>query len=224
MVAMNKTVRSGGREARTIGGDAVTDNTASGNKHQTSQNVSPQNLALGGDVRALRKSKSLTLSELADRIDRSVGYLSQVERGISSPSIDDLRAIAAALGIPTSWFFMRENEVPRERGIVVRAADRRTLGTRETGIVEELLSPSLGGTFELFRSEFQPGAEMKEEILRQTEESGYVVSGVFDISIAGELFHLNAGDSFCFDHKPYKWKNPGDEICVVIWAVSPPVY
>ena len=130
-----------------------------------------QEAALGNDVRGLRKSRGLTLNELALKIGRSVGFISQVERGLSSPSIEDLRAIAAALDVPTSWFFATENQNEDELGLIVRANSRRVLGTRETGIVEELLSPDLGGSFEMFRSEFQPGASMTNEVLRNTEEA-----------------------------------------------------
>ena len=180
--------------------------------------------ALGNDVRGLRKSRGLTLSELALKIGRSVGFISQVERGLSSPSIDDLRAISAALDVPTSWFFANESQNEEELGLIVRANSRRVLGTAESGIVEELLSPDLGGSFELFRSVFQPGAEMKQSILRQTEEAGYVVSGSLQFCIDDQWFDLRDGDSFRFEHKPYRWKNPGVEPAIVIWVVSPPVY
>jgi mannose-6-phosphate isomerase-like protein (cupin superfamily) len=90
--------------------------------------------------------------------------------------------------------------------------------------VEELLSPDLGGSFELLRSEFAPGAELKAPATRQTEEAGYVVSGRFDIEIAGHWHKLSGGDSFRFAGKPFRWRNPGSEPAVVIWAVSPPVY
>lgn len=180
--------------------------------------------SLGLDVRGLRKSRGLTLNELALRISRSVGFLSQVERGLSSPSIDDLRAIAEALDVPTSWFFAHDSQNDDERGVIVRADTRRALGTAESGIVEELLSPDLGGAFEMFRSVFQPGAEMKDPIFRETEEAGIVVSGTFEIWIEGRHYTLEAGDSFRFDHKPYRWKNSGSEPAVVIWVVSPPVY
>ena len=179
---------------------------------------------LGADLRALRRSRSLTLAELALKIGRSVGFVSQVERGMSSPSIDDLRAIASALDVPVSWFFVSEGADPAERGTVVRAHARRMLGTRETGIVEELLSPDLGGSFEMFRSEFQPGAEMREAVQRDTEEAGYVVSGELDLWIDEQHFHLNPGDTFRFDHKPYRWRNDGAEPAIIIWVVSPPVY
>ena len=55
-------------------------------------------------IRDLRKHKNLTLGELAARIDRSVGFLSQVERGLSRPTVADLTAISESLGVrpPTS--------------------------------------------------------------------------------------------------------------------------
>ena len=179
---------------------------------------------IGRDVRGLRKTRGLTINELAVKMGRSVGFLSQVERGLSSPSINDLRTIALALEVPISWFFAAGEQDEFERGFVVRSHTRRTLGTREGGLVEELLSPDLGGSYEMFRSEFQPGAELSEEVFRETEEAGYVISGCFDLWIEGQRFSLEAGDSFRFDHKPYRWKNPGNEPAVLVWVVSPPVY
>jgi len=52
--------------------------------------------AIGRDVRALRRAKNLTLQALADKIGRSVGYVSQIERGISNLGIEDLRKLGAA--------------------------------------------------------------------------------------------------------------------------------
>ena len=52
----------------------------------------PLDLTLARDIRALRKARGLTLVACADRLGRSVGWLSQVERGLSVPSLADLRA------------------------------------------------------------------------------------------------------------------------------------
>ena len=182
------------------------------------------NLLLARDIRALRKARGLTLSDIGDRLSRSVGWLSQVERGLSAPSLGDLRAFAELFGVPVSLFFGHDVPSDEERGVIVRAGCRRTLGTSESGLVEELLSPDLGGSFEMLRSEFAPGAELKSETRRPTEEAGYVVSGRFDIEIEGVWHLLSAGDSFRFDAKPFRWRNPGSEPAVVIWVVSPPVY
>lgn len=179
---------------------------------------------LAGDIRALRKARGLTLTEIALGLGRSVGWVSQVERGLSMPSLADMRAFATLFDVPISLFF--DHDVPHEgeRGTVVRAGHRRALGTRETGLIEELLSPDLGGSFEMVRSEFAPGAELAARALRQTEEAGYVVSGIFEIEIDGTWHRLTAGDSFRFEKKTYRWRNPGAEPAVVIWVVSPPVY
>jgi transcriptional regulator with XRE-family HTH domain len=178
----------------------------------------------GRDIRALRKARGLTLTELAMRLGRSVGWMSQVERGLSSPSIADLRAFADVFAVPVSLFFGHDVQKENERGVIVRAGRRRSLGTSDSGLVEELLSPDLGGSFEVLRSEFAPGAELKTASLRPTEEAGYVVSGRFDIEIEGIWHVLSAGDSFRFDRKPFRWRNPGTEPAVVVWVVSPPVY
>ena len=179
---------------------------------------------LARDIRALRKSRGLTLAELALRLGRSVGWMSQVERGLSTPSIADLRAFADIFAVPISLFFGHEVQNEHERGVIVRAGHRRSLGTSDSGLVEELLSPDLGGSFEVLRSEFAAGAELKAVAHRPTEEAGYLVSGLFDIEIDGIWHSLSAGDSFRFDNKPFRWKNPGAEPAVVIWVVSPPVY
>ena len=172
----------------------------------------------------LRKARGLTLAEIGGKLRRSIGWLSQVERGLSVPSLGDLRAFAEIFGVPLSLFFGHEAQNDGERGVVVRSGRRRSLGTSDSGLVEELLSPDLGGSFEMLRSVFAPGAELAEIALRQTEEAGYVVSGRFDIEIDGIWHRLAEGDSFRFAAKPFRWKNPGTELAVVIWVVSPPVY
>ena len=184
----------------------------------------PDERVLAGDIRALRRARGLTLAEIGLKLGRSVGWVSQVERGLSTPSLSDLRAFAELFGVPISLFFSHDVPVESERGVVVRAGRRRTLGTSESGLVEELLSPDLGGSFEMVRSVFAPGAELKTEARRPTEEAGYVASGLFDIEISGVWHRLGEGDSFRFEGKPYRWRNPGAEPAIVIWVVSPPVY
>ncbi len=179
---------------------------------------------LGRDLRALRKSRGLTLSQLAELSNRSVGFISQIERGISDPSINDLRSLAKILNVPLSLLFMSENPDPVERGFIVRKGARRSLGTKIDGIVEELLSPDLGGSFEMFRSVIEPFTEQVEPVLRQTEEAGYIVQGQIDLWVGEQKFNLNTGDSFRFDHKPCRWHNKGDIQAIIIWVVSPPVY
>ena len=179
---------------------------------------------LGHDLRALRRSKGLTLAELALKVGRSVGFLSQIERGLSELSIADLKRLAAALDAPLSWFFVHEGVPPEERGKVVRASARRALGSAADGLTEELLSPDLGGAFEVVRSLFEPGAELKESSERDSEETGYVVSGELELWIGSGHFHVSAGDSFRIDRESFRWRNPGRVRAEVVWVIAPPVY
>ena len=112
----------------------------------------------------------------------------------------------------------------KERGRVVHAASRRRLGTVTDGLVEELLSPDIGGAFETFLSKFAPGAALKTFNERDTEEEGYVVKGSLDLWIGKEHFRLNAGDSFRIVREPFRWENRSDAETVVVWIISPPVY
>ncbi len=179
---------------------------------------------LGADLRALRKSRRMTLHQMAGLLERSVGFVSQVERGISSPSIDDLRTIAREFGVPLGLFFGKPAAAHKEEGYVVRSQNRRVIGNHDEGLTEELLSPDLGGSFEAIRSVFAPGAELASPQQRDTEEAGYVVSGELELMIGKEWFSLNAGDSFRFCGESYQWKNIGKQDAVVIWIVSPPTY
>ena len=60
---------------------------------------------IGSDIRALRRSRNWTLSDLANHLERSVGWLSQVERGVSEPALEDIRRIAGLFNLPVSFFF-----------------------------------------------------------------------------------------------------------------------
>ncbi len=191
---------------------------------ETEELDTPEPGQLARDIRALRRSRSMTLADLSRKLDRSVGWLSQVERGISVPSIDDLRLLCGVLDVPISLLFSHEAASEKERGVIVRAGKRRQLGSSEGKLIEELLSPDLGGQFEMVRSVFAPGACLKEPLLRDTEEAGYLISGSFDIEVDSVWHSLKPGDSFRFSRKPYRWNNPGNEDAVLIWTITPPVY
>ncbi|MGC6537052.1 MAG: helix-turn-helix domain-containing protein [Candidatus Puniceispirillaceae bacterium] len=179
--------------------------------------------ALGADIRALRKGRGLTLESLADQLGKSVGFLSQVERGISTPSLEDLRAIAGIFDIPLSFFLSPHSSSPEEAGLILRASDRRMIG-QEGDLSEELLSPDLSGAFEMLRSCFAAHARSADIVRRPTEESGFILSGCFELCIDGTWHHLEAGDSFRFKEAAIEWRNPGDEDCEILWVIAPPVY
>lgn len=180
--------------------------------------------SLGADLRALRKARGLTLTDMAENLDRSVGWLSQVERDKSQPSISDLQAIAKCLEVPMSMLFGQTTVPADEHGYVVRAGSRRPIGSKEEGLVEELLSPDLTDDFEMVYSTFQPYSRMKKRISRPTQEVGYLISGQLHLSIGERDYHIQAGDSFRIRGEAYFWANPYDKPAVAIWVIAPPVY
>lgn len=179
---------------------------------------------LGEEIRKLRKARGKSLEDLAGAVGRSISFISQVERGRATASIADLRGIAQQLDVPLGWFFTYDNAPSTERGKIVRSNERRRLGTVTTGLVEELLSPDIGGAFEMFLSTFEPGSELKTANQRNTEEEGYVIRGALDLWIGKRKFRVNAGDSFRIVGEPFRWANPTDSDTVVAWVISPPTY
>ncbi len=180
--------------------------------------------SLGADIRTLRKQRGLTLAALSETLGRSVGWLSQVERDLSTPGIDDLRQLADALSVPLSMFFGRAAAVAGEDGIIVRATARRPIGSATAGLVEELLSPDLTDSFEVVHSTFRPGSALRKPVARPTQEVGYMVSGKLDLTIGARAFTVGPGDSFRIKGEPMTWANPYDQPAIAVWVISPPVY
>lgn len=184
----------------------------------------PDSHDLGRDIRALRTTRKMTLETLSQKLGKSVGWVSQVERNLSSPSMEDLRDIARVFEVPMSLFFGTADAPEEERGMVVRAAARREIGAHENGLVETLVSPDLTDDFEMIHSTFQPGAALSEAIQRPTTEVAYVISGQLDLWIEDKKFTVSAGDSFRIRGDSYRWANPYDAPAVAVWVISPPVY
>lgn len=180
--------------------------------------------SLGADLRALRKTRGLTLAQLAERLDRSVGWLSQVERDLSGPSLIDLRQIAATLDVPLSTLSVRAGASAHEAGYIVRKHARRPIGARIGGLAEELLSPDLTDDFEVVHSTFAPRSCPAQSVSRPTQEVGYLVSGCLDLIIAEQPFTIHPGDSFRIRGEIFEWSNPYDEPAVAIWIIAPPIY
>ena len=179
---------------------------------------------LGADLRALRKARGLTLNVLAARLDRSVGWLSQVERDLSDPSITDLRHIATQLDVRVSTLFGQSPAPAGETGYVVRNSARRPIGSCKAGLVEELLSPDLTDDFEMVHSTFAPHSEIARPVTRATQEVGYLISGKLDLEIGERYFTIHPGDSFRIRGEPFRWINPYTEPAIAIWVIAPPVY
>lgn len=183
---------------------------------------------LGPQIRALRKTVGLTLSDVAARTGLSVGHLSQVERGLSTPTIRQLQQIAGTMGVTIGWFFQAtENADPSlEEDIIVRAPRRRRMALPKAGIVDELLVPHLNGALELLLCTLQPGATSgPDAYAHDGEEAGLVLAGEMDLWVEDRHFRLQAGDSFAFaSTRPHRYRAAGDSALKVVWAITPPSY
>lgn len=180
--------------------------------------------SLGADLRALRKARGLTLSDMAESLGRSVGWLSQVERDLSGPSSQDLQHMARLLDVSVSTIAPKDHQPPSEEGYIVRSGARRPIGSRVPGLVEELLSPDLTDDFEMVHSTFAPGSGIDTPVTRPTQEVGYLISGALELNIDGQRFDIGPGDSFRVRGEPFTWFNPGTVPAIAIWVIAPPVY
>ena len=198
-----------------------------GRPPQVGKKAVPGQISIGTQIRELRKASDMTIAELADRIGKSVGYVSQIERNISAVSVPTLRQISDALEIQIGWFFQGNAVAPQvERDFLVRREGRRRLRYTGMGLTEELLSPNLSGSFNLILSTFEPGANSGEPHgHNKCEEAGLILSGTLELWIGDRHFVLDEGDSFTFSSSVlHRCHNPGDVVTVVIWVVAPPSY
>lgn len=178
------------------------------------------------EIKDLRKARGMTLDALSETAGLSNGYLSQIERGVSRPSVKALYNISRALGVTIAWFFPpRTSDDSELRDYVVRAQARRKL-TFASGETDELLSPNLRGQLELVYCTLPPGAESgKEPYTHQGEEAGIVISGQLHLWFGEHHAVLSKGDSFAFPSElPHRFANIGDCECVIIWVATPPTY
>lgn len=182
---------------------------------------------VGSEIRDLRKARDITLTELSERTALSQGYLSQVERGISTPSIKALHSISQALGVTVSWFFQGPSASEDDGlGDIVVRKDRRRKLVFNSGITDELLSPNLGRQIELLRCTFAPNSESGDEPYAHLgEEAGIVISGRLHMWIADRHIILEEGDSVAFSSsEPHRYANLDKQEAVIIWVVTPPSY
>jgi transcriptional regulator with XRE-family HTH domain len=181
-------------------------------------------LAVGEQIRELRKLKRMTLQQVAEAAGISVGYLSQIERNQSKLPIGVLRKLSDTLGVHMNWFF-HLNDIPAdEKDVVVRAGKRRKFSFTGIGIEEELLSPNLSGQLEMLMSTIEPGAD-SGTYSHEGVEAGLVVAGRLDLWVADRHFQLEEGDSFSFKSTEiHRCANSGTVPTKVVWVITPPYY
>jgi transcriptional regulator with XRE-family HTH domain len=174
--------------------------------------------SIGRRVRTLRQQKGWTLEEFSARCGLSVGFLSQVERGLSSISISSLNAICKALGIPLTHFFATVNDGP----LVLRAGHPRSrIRIEDSNVTYNLLSGGMPDRMlEAMIAEYPPHYS-PPLISHEGEEFGYVLEGQVLLQVEDKKELLNVGDSFhFFSSRPHTVQNPGDDTAKVLWVLT----
>ncbi|WP_397542130.1 helix-turn-helix domain-containing protein [Roseovarius salis] len=159
--------------------------------------------AIGREVREFRHARGMTVADLAEATGLSVGMLSKIENGVTSPSLTTLQALSAALAAPVTAFFRRFEErreavhVKAGEGVETERAGTRAghqynllghLGANNSGVVVEPYLITLSeesDTFETFQHE---GVELL-----------YILEGEVGYRHGDQRFHLRPGDSLFFD-------------------------
>lgn len=171
-------------------------------------------------IRELRQHKKLSLRKLAELAQVSPGLISQVERGLTQPSLDTLRQIARALDTPL--FSLLEDNL--ERVAVVREHERMTLHSA-SGVQYRRISPGFG-KIEILEGFLPPGgASVGERWSHPAEECVVVTQGRLMVDVDGHIHCLETGDSCYFDSSlPHAYRNPYDQDVRFIVAITPPSY
>ena len=186
-----------------------------------SSNPTADVIDLAALVRQLRKRRNVTLAELAERIGRSVGFISQVERGLSQPSVADLTAISETLGVPTTYFFSAAQ--PQQLDWVTRPAERRTLKYGR-GISDVLVSPNMRAPFYMLETSMEPGASSGDEHLQDSsEQAGFILEGELTLWREGDeqAVTLGPNDSFQLSSQTRcRYANLGRSPTRVLWVFS----
>jgi transcriptional regulator with XRE-family HTH domain len=178
---------------------------------------------LGRRIRTLRRVKGLTLRELSGRANVTESFLSQVERGQTSPSIGSLRRIAAGLGESIGSMFDDDSEP----GVLLRRSDRRVVDYPGLGARDEFITPSRGGKLQVILSVIEPGGGTGDEPYthESDEECVIVLDGSLDLWIGASFYRLEAGDSMTHSSRlPHRNRNNGDVSTRVLFILTPPSY
>ncbi|MEM7446036.1 MAG: cupin domain-containing protein [Pseudomonadota bacterium] len=172
-------------------------------------------MSLGHKLRQRRKQIGKTMQSVADEAGLSVGFISQVERDLSSPSLSSLINIAGALDSGVENFIRS----PVRPGTVSRRNERTTYTTGSTAPVYERLSDAFDGSVLNSTLMHLPPHYRAEENIHDGEEMMFVVSGRVLCTVDAQTRLLEEGDSVHFpSHLPHRTENPDETTAIVLWV------
>lgn len=160
---------------------------------QTGEALAPD-VALGTRLRQRRRQLGLTLKEVSDGAGLSPGFISQIERGIASPSLSSLASVARVLRAAIGEFLSQ----PAGDAPLTRHDERPVYGVGASSLQYERLSTSFPGNILRTVIIHQPPGHRSEPIAHPGEEIMFVLSGAVTVDIEGHATVLEAGDSIHF--------------------------
>lgn len=175
---------------------------------------------IGKRIRQLRLQNDLTLEDLASRSELTKGFLSQVERNLTSPSISTLEDILEALGTNLSDFFREEEEEQ-----IVFSKKDYFVDRQEEYQIEWIVPNAQKNEMEPILLTLPPGGKSQEMVSHSGEEFGYVLKGNITLVRDNKKYRLKATDTFYMNGKTTHYLfNHGEGEALVLWITTPPMF
>ena len=175
---------------------------------------------IGNKIKQLRTRQGLTLEELASRSELTKGFLSQLERDLTSPSIDSLSDILEALGTNLSEFFQED----KNDQFVFHAEDF-FVDERESCTVNWIVPNTQKNQMEPILMTLYPHKKSHIQTSYTGEEFGYVLKGNITIMRGGKKYKVKAHETFYMDGaKSHYLYNHGNSPAKILWITTPPIF
>lgn len=177
---------------------------------------------IGVRIRAVRKEKGWTLDTLASKSGLSTGFLSQVERDLTTLSIVSLSAICHALNVPIESMFSSDRPIGESPSVVTRAAQQLHIQIGGSPITYRYLSSQLPAApvEELLIAEF-PAKCNQQHSSHEGQELGYVLRGSLVLHVQDKEHELKVGDSYVVEaSQPHGYRTSASEGADVLMAVT----
>lgn len=177
-------------------------------------------MEIGKSIRKLRLQKGLTLEELASRSELSKGFLSQLERDLTSPSIATLEDILEALGSNLADFFSDA----KDEQLTFGKNDFFT-SEKEGYAITWIVPNTQKNEMEPILLELPAGGESFELAPHTGEEFGIVLEGTVALICDGKRYPLRRGETFYLHGKTFhRLKNERKTTARILWVTTPPLF
>ena len=178
-------------------------------------------MKIGERIRNLRELSNLTQEELADRAGLTKGFISQIERDLTSISLDSFLQLLGALDENISDFF---REASGEK-IVYQESDRVAIEKERIQRFELLVPGSTNRRLEPILLTLRKGQVTPQERPHEGEEFGFVLRGRVTLRFGKEVLKLKKGECFYLSAEKEHWlQNTSSKEAVILWISSPPSF